>query len=85
MGIQAFSQWCKAIKNKQNCDPVQTFHKALASEERLSSELSVKFDSVLLDAMMYSEKSITHSALHLLMVHKSQKDLFFKILTTVLA
>lgn len=83
MGIQAFSQWCKAIKNKQNCDPVQTFHKALASEERLSSELSVKFDSVLLDAMMYSEKSITHSALHLLMVHKSQKDLFFKIFENV--
>lgn len=28
---------------------------------------------------MYSDKSITHAALHLLMVHKSQKDLFFKV------
>ncbi len=79
LGIQAFSHWCKAIKNKQSCDPVEAFHRALASEERLSSELSFKFDSVLLDAMMYSDKKITHAALHLLMVHKSQKDLFFKV------
>lgn len=79
LGLKAFSQWSAAVKNQQNCDPVEIFQKALISEERLSSELSHKFEAVLLDAIMFADKDITHSALNLLMIHKSQKDLFFKI------
>lgn len=58
---------------------MELFHNLLASDESISSELSSKFDSVLLDAVMYSDVSLTQEALQLLMVHKSQNDQFFNI------
>ncbi len=75
--MQAFDNWCTALKNKQHCNAVDIFQRALSSEERISSELSKRFDAVLLDLLMYSDTNITHTALHLLMIHTSHKDLFY--------
>jgi hypothetical protein len=51
----------------------------MAEEERISSELSKTFDNVLLDTLMYSDIELTKAAVRLLMVHKSQRDLFFQV------
>ena len=79
LAIKAFSIWCKEIKNNQKCDAVDIYNRMLSSEERISADLSSQFDNVILDVMMYSDTDITQEALNLMMVHKSQKDLFFQV------
>lgn len=68
-----------AIRNNQNCNPIETFQREMASEEKLSAQLSQRFDAVLLDLLMYSDANITHHALHLLMIHTSHKDRFYDV------
>eukprot|EP01039_Chlorochromonas_danica_P008105 gene8101-8940_t len=79
LAVKAFSQWCDEIKKKKKSDPVAILNKMLNSEESITTELSSKFDSVLLDVVMYSDTSLTQHALQLLMVHKSHKDQFLQI------
>ncbi len=55
----------------------------MSSEESISAELSLKFDQVLLDTLMYSDVDLTKEAIRLLMVHKSQRDLFFEIAESI--
>jgi hypothetical protein len=79
LAVKAFSQWCDEVKKKKNSEPVAVLNKMLSSEESITSEFSSKFDSVLLDVVMYSDANLTQQALQLIMVHKSHKDQIMQI------
>eukprot|EP01031_Cornospumella_fuschlensis_P034622 gene34622-41926_t len=77
--VKAFSTWCDEVKKKKISDPVAMLNRMLASEESITSELPAKFETVLLDVVMYSDTNLTQQALQLLMAHKSHKDQFLQI------
>ena len=77
--VRAFSTWCDEVKRKKISDPTIILNRMLASEESITSELSTKFETVLLDVVMYSDTNLTQQALQLLMAHKSHKDQFLQI------
>jgi hypothetical protein len=79
VAIKAFAYWNIEVKNDQVCDPLAVFERLMVEEERISSELSITFDNVLLDTLMYSDVEVTKAAVNLLMVHKSQRDMFFQV------
>jgi hypothetical protein len=75
--IKAFAQWCNDEKMNLKRSPMEAYNKVLLTEESMSADISDKFDSVLLDIMMYSDANLVQESLNLLMVHKSQQELFF--------
>ena len=59
IAIKAFSYWYEEVKADKYCDPLQVFERMMANEERISNELSLKFDQVILDALMYADVGLT--------------------------
>ncbi len=56
---------------------MEIYAKVMLAEQSMSADISDKFDHVLLDIMMYSDAHLVQESLNLLMVHKSQQELFF--------
>ena len=78
MIIQAFSTWCKELKNDVVTDPIMIYDRFL---EKDNSDLIItnKLHSILLDLMMYDDSKLIQEALYLLMIHETQSDIIFQI------
>lgn len=83
IAIKAFSTWTKEKKVKKDVNPVDIFHNLMATEENIPTNLLRQFDTVLLDMIMHHDNQLTHEALQLLMIHKSQRDRFLTVAENV--
>eukprot|EP01033_Poteriospumella_lacustris_P003231 gene3231-2378_t len=79
IAIKAFSLWTKEKKTKKDANPVEILHALMQTEENIPTDLLQQFDTVLLDMIMYHNEELTHEALQLLMIHKSQRERFFNV------
>lgn len=79
IAIKAFSLWTKEKKTKKDANPVEILHSLMQTEENIPTDLLQQFDTVLLDMIMYHNEELTHEALQLLMIHKSQRERFFNV------
>eukprot|EP01038_Epipyxis_sp_PR26KG_P012176 gene12176-16306_t len=75
--IKAFVIWNNDRKKNISCDAVDIYNKKV-TQENISKNISANFDYILLDIMMYSDTSLVQEALHLLMNHTSQREIFRK-------
>lgn len=90
IAIKAFSVWTrgrnKLVSLKQNdkgASPIEIYKQIVAVEENIPVDLLARFDVVLLDMIMYQDEKLTHEALQLLMIHKSQRDRFLEVAENV--
>lgn len=76
--LRSFVGWYEDGMMGNQRDPMTAYKASIAHDEGESLIPEKKFDDILLDAVMYSDETMVEEALHMLMVHKSQKRLLLE-------
>lgn len=70
--------WTNAAKKNLSKHPMDIYSKVMVTEDHMTADISEGFGDMLLDILMFDDADLVQESLNLLVVHTSQKDLFFR-------